>query len=166
VTGRRLWTQSIEADSEPLWWCGALLCRYDGKRTVIVEPRTGRELWHTEPTVHAQLINDAYLVTAGNSPPAAREWPTSGAVNDLRTGAVLRDLGRWRVVDVHSWPRLVVLGRDGTEGAQVGLLDVTTGHTTVFGRLSRLYAAPTCEVLGDLFMCEASTNLNAFRIPS
>ena len=55
------------------------------------------------------MINAAYLITAGNSPPAAREWPTSGAVNDLRTGAVLRDLGTWRVVDVHTWPDLAHL---------------------------------------------------------
>lgn len=166
ATGRQLWAQPLSADSEPPLWCGTVLCRYDGTRTVVVEPRTGRELWHTAPTVHARLINDAYLITAGNWPPAAREWPTSGAVNDLRTGAVLRDLGTWRVVDVHAWPNLVVLGRDGTDGALVGLMDVTTGHTTVFGRLSRLYLAPTCEVLGDLFMCEAGTNLSAFRIPA
>jgi hypothetical protein len=112
------------------------------------------------------VFGGRHLITAGNDPPAARVWPTSGAVNDLRTGAVLRDLGMWRVVDVYRWPGLVVLGRDGTDGALVGLMDVTTGHTTVFGRLNRLYSAPTCEVLGDLFMCRAGTNLNAFRIPN
>jgi len=165
ATGRQLWAQPLAAASEPPWWCGPVLCRYDGTRTVVVEPRTGQELWHTAPTAHARLFGGQHLITAANSPPAAREWPTSGAVNDLRTGAVQRDLGKWRVVDVHRWPGLVVLGRDGNNGALAGLMDTTTGHTTVFGRLGRLYSAPTCEVLGDLFTCESGTNLNAFRIP-
>ena len=166
VTGRQLWEQPLSAASEPLLWCGTVLCRYDGTRTVVVEPRTGKELWRSGPTVRARVFGGQHLITAGNYPPAARQWPTSGAVNDLRTGAVLRDLGKWRVVDMYAWPRLVVLGRDGTDGALVGLLDATTGHTTVFGRLNRLYLAPTCEMLDDLFICEARTNLSAFRIPS
>jgi outer membrane protein assembly factor BamB len=166
VTGRQLWALPLSATSEPLLWCGSVLCGYDGTRTVVVEPRTGQELWRTAPTVHYRVVGGRHLITNGNWPPATREWPTSGAVNDLRTGAVLRDLGNWRVVDAHTWPGLVVLGRDGTDGALVGLMDTTTGHTTVFGRLNRLYSAPTCEVLGDLFVCKAGTNLSAFRVPS
>jgi outer membrane protein assembly factor BamB len=166
VTGRQLWAQPLSAASEPLSWCGPVLCGYDGTRTVVIEPRTGQELWRTAPMVHSRVFGGQHLITRGNWPPAVREWPTSGAANDLRTGAVLRDLGKWRVVDAHRWPGLVVLGRDGTDGALVGLMDATTGHTTVFGRLNRLYSAASCEVLGDLFVCEAGTHLSAFRVPS
>jgi hypothetical protein len=166
VTDRLLWARSMSEDSELLSWCGPLLCGYDGTRTVIVEPQTGRELWRTAPGVHGLSLDGKHLITVGGSPPAARQWPTSVAVNDPRTGAVLRDLGTWQVIDIRIWPSLVVLGRDGTEGALVGLMDAATGHTIVFGQLSRLYSAPSCGVLGDLFMCVAGTDLSAHRIPA
>ncbi len=166
ISGRQLWTQSLSEESEPYSWCGPVLCSYDGTRTVVVEPRTGQELWHTAPSVHWWPLDGTHVLTVGGAPPAAREWPTSGAVNDARTGAVLRDLRTWQVNAIRAWPDLVVLGRDGTEGAVVGLMDATTGHTTVFGRLGRQYAVPSCGVVGDLFLCEAGTDLSAFPIPA
>jgi hypothetical protein len=78
----------------------------------------------------------------------------------------VRDLHTWQVNGIRGWPALVVLGRDGPDGALVGLMDATTGHTTVFGRLGRQYSAPSCGLVGDLFLCEAGTELSAFRIPA
>jgi hypothetical protein len=119
---------------------------------------------HTPPTVYAWALDGTYMIT-GDQRTNAYDWPTSGGVNGVRTGAVLRDLRAWLVINVLVWPRLLVLRRDGPDGALVGRMDATTGHVVVFGRMSRPHSAPTCQVLDDLVVCRSGTDLSAFRIP-
>jgi PQQ-like domain len=165
VTGDKLWGEPPARQTVPMTWCGPVLCSDDGTGTTVVDPRTGRTLWRTEPTFHAWSLDDAHMVTVDDSATNG-DWSTAGAVRDLVTGRVLRQLGGWQVVDATTWPTLVVLGRDGAEGGLVGLMDVTTGHTVVFGRMSKLYAEPTCQVQGPLFVCRSGVDLDAFRIPT
>jgi outer membrane protein assembly factor BamB len=165
TTGDKLWGEPPSRQSVPMGWCGPVLCSDDGAGTTVVDPRTGRTLWRTAPAFHAWSLDDAHMITVDDSA-ANGDWPTAGAVQDLVTGRVLRQLGGWQVIDATDWPKLVVLGRDGADGGLVALLDVDTGHTTVFGRMSRLYAEPTCQVQGELFLCRSGVDLNAFRIPT
>ncbi len=165
VTGDKLWGEPRSRQTVPMSWCGPVLCSDDGTGTTVVDPRTGRTLWRTDPTFHTWSLDDAHMVTVDDSA-SNGDWPTAGAVQDLVTGRVLRQMGGWQVVDATDWPKLVVLGRDGSDGGLVGLMDVSTGHTTVFGRMSRLYAEPTCQVQGELFLCRSGADLDAFRIPT
>jgi outer membrane protein assembly factor BamB len=164
-TGDKLWGEPPSRQTVPMSWCGPVLCSDDGTGTTVVDPRTGRTLWRTAPSYHAWSLDDEHMITVDDSA-ANGDWPTAGAVQDLVTGRVLRQLGGWQVVDGTDWPKLVVLGRDGAEGGLVGLMDVTSGHTVVFGRMSKLYAEPTCQVQGALFLCRSGVDLNAFRIPA
>jgi len=164
-TGDKLWAEPPSRQTVPMSWCGPVLCSDDGSGTTVVDPRTGRTLWRTAPKFHAWPLDDTHMSTVGDSS-ATGDWSTGGAVQDLRTGAVLRQLGGWFLVDSAAWPKLVVLGRDGPESGLIGLMDATTGHTTVFGRMAKLYAEPNCVVEGEFFLCRTGAGLVAFRIPT
>src|SRR6185437_4976107 len=157
-TGDKLWAEPPSRQTVPMSWCGPVLCSDDGSGTTVVDPRTGRTLWRTAPKFHAWPLDDTHMSTVGDSS-ATGDWSTGGAVQDLRTGAVLRQLGGWFLVDSAAWPKLVVLGRDGPESGLIGLMDATTGHTTVFGRMAKLYAEPNCVVEGEFFLCRTGAGL-------
>jgi outer membrane protein assembly factor BamB len=166
ATGQRLWGQPPSEQPVPMWWCGPVMCSDTDTTSAVVEPRTGRTLWQTAPGFHATPLDDTHMITFGASTLTAGDWPTVVNVQDLRTGAVLRQLGGWQVVGLRTWPVLVVLGRDGSAGGLVGVVDADTGHTTVIGRMGRLYADPTCQLMVDLFVCRSGVDLDAFRIPA
>jgi hypothetical protein len=163
-TGEKLWGEPPSRQTVPMSWCGSLLCSDDDSGTAVVDPRTGRTLWRTAPRYHAWPLDDTHVSTTDTS--ALGDWPTGGTVQDLPTGAVLVQLGGWFLVSGVAWPKLVVLGRDGPEGGMVGLMDATTGHVTVFGRMTKVYAEPSCDVEGEFFLCRTGAGLVAFRIPA
>lgn len=165
VTGEKLWAEPPSRQAEPLSWCGPVLCSDDGTGTTVVDPRTGGTLWQTPPRRQAWPLDDTHMITSDVSP-ATGGWPTHSAVHDLRTGTVLRQLGGWMVMDSTLWPKLVVMGRDGPEGGLAGLMDATTGDVTVFGRLSKVFAEPSCGVEDGYFLCQTGVGLTAFRIPT
>jgi outer membrane protein assembly factor BamB len=165
ATGEKLWAEPPSRQSEPLSWCGPVLCSDDGTGTVVVNPRTGGTLWQTPPRRQAWPLDDTHMVTTDASP-STGGWPTQSAVHDLRTGAVLRQLGGWMIMDSTLWPKLVVLGRDGPDGGLAGVMDAGTGYVTVFGRLSKVYAEPSCGVEDGYFLCQTGAGLTAFRIPT
>jgi len=166
VTGQRLWSQPASEQNVPVWWCGPVMCSDTDSTSAVLAPRTGRTLWQTSPGFHATPIDDTHMITFGGSESTGGDWPTTVNLRDLRTGAMLRQLGGWRVIGVRGWPDLVVLGRDGHEDGLVGVLNVETGHTTVIGRMGRLYSDPMCQLMGDLFVCRSGVDLAAFRIPT
>jgi hypothetical protein len=164
LTGEKLWGELPSRQTVPMSWCGLVLCSDDGSRTVVVDPRTGRTLWQTAPGYHTWPLDDTHMGTVGD--PSGADWMTGWAVQDRQTGAVLRPVRGWFLVGSPAWPNLVVLGQDGRDGGMVGLMDATTGHTTVFGRMTKLYAEPSCDLAGAFFLCRTGAGLVAFRIPS
>jgi hypothetical protein len=164
TSGRRLWQAPGEDQPMPLWWCGSVLCSTDDVSTTVVDPRTGRVLWHANlqgGTVTA--IDDQHMVTGGNQMYGQRA--ADAVILDSRTGAVLRRLGGWQVIDASAWPRLIVMSREGVEGGMFGALDADTGHATVFGRVAKVYAEPNCRVFAERFICRAGAGVYVWQIP-
>ncbi len=164
TSGRRLWQAPGEFQPMPLWWCGPVLCSTDDVSTTVVDPRTGRVLWRADlHDGNVTTIDDQHMVTGGNQ--MYGERAADAVVLDIRTGAVVRRLGGWEVIDASAWPRLIVMSREGAEGGMFGTLDADTGHATVFGRVAKLYADPNCLVLADAFACRAGADVHVWRIP-
>jgi hypothetical protein len=148
-----------------LYQCAAtLFCATTESGTAAYDSTTGASRWRLGG--YAQVVatvGGRLVVTTFEEGDTARAGKVG--VVDARTGAVVRDLGGWRLIFGTPAGRVLLWHPDGRRAALLGELDPVTGGITVFGRADEWYGAPECSAGADTLACVMVGDATVWRLP-
>jgi outer membrane protein assembly factor BamB len=162
TTGSRLWQRTGEPDTIPPWWCGHLLCA-GGGAIAVLDPDTGRELWHLDGWTDLQPLRGNRLLATRTAPDGQRI--PDGLVLDAATGQTIRRIVGWDVVSESPLPGTILLASRRSGGtSQVARLDVGTGRVTMIGWAEHRPAPLHCMTTTKILACHNGV-VSVWRLP-
>ncbi|MEU7869964.1 PQQ-binding-like beta-propeller repeat protein [Dactylosporangium sp. NPDC049140] len=151
TTGRRLWRRDNGPDGEPLWWCAPLVCAGNAGAVTVLDPGTGRELWHLDGLTDIGSPDARFMLATPYPQDAAGPGPGL-LVLDPATGRVLRRIPDWYVIGTVGGDGILAAttAADGT--TLIGRLDAGTGAVRVFARAGH-WTSPPCTATQTRLVC-------------